>query len=74
MRKKKETKQGGRTIVRGGPVPLEVRLKIVQAVKDLGLSRFHFKYANGPLPHEKLMTSIELFGTKVAPRVREMLG
>src|SRR5688500_15083683 len=33
MRKKKETKQGGRTMVRGGSVPLEVRLKIVQAVK-----------------------------------------
>ncbi|HEX5110020.1 MAG TPA: LLM class flavin-dependent oxidoreductase [Vicinamibacterales bacterium] len=54
--------------------PDTVARKIVQAVKDLGLSRFHFKYANGPLPHEKLMTSIELFGTKVAPRVREMLG
>ena len=37
----------------------------------LGLSRFDLKYSNGTLPHEKLMTSIELFGTKVAPRVRD---
>ena len=32
------------------------------------------KYANGPTPHKALMTSIELYGTKVAPRVRELLA
>ena len=32
------------------------------------------KYSAGTLPHDKLMTSIELFGTKVMPRVRELLG
>lgn len=26
------------------------------------------------LPHETLMTTIELFGTKVAPRVRELMA
>jgi hypothetical protein len=26
------------------------------------------------LPHEKLMRSIELYGRKVVPMVREMLG
>ena len=29
------------------------------------------KYSNGTLPHELLMRSIELYGTEVAPRVRE---
>jgi alkanesulfonate monooxygenase SsuD/methylene tetrahydromethanopterin reductase-like flavin-dependent oxidoreductase (luciferase family) len=53
--------------------PETVATKIAQAAKDLGLSRFHFKYANGTMPHHTLMTSIELFGTKVAPRVRELL-
>ena len=41
---------------------------------QLGLARFDMKYSAGTLPHEKLMTSIELFGTRVAPRVRELLG
>ena len=40
---------------------------------ELDLSRFNMKYSNGTLPHEKLTRSIELFGTKVAPRVRELL-
>jgi hypothetical protein len=26
------------------------------------------------MPHDKLMTSIELYGTKVVPLVREALG
>ena len=32
------------------------------------------KYSAGPLPHEKLMHSIELYGSKVIPMVREMLA
>ena len=32
------------------------------------------KYSAGPLPHEKLMKSIELYGRKVMPMVREMMG
>ena len=48
--------------------------KIVTTVKDLGLSRFDLKYANGTLPHDKLLKSIELYGTKVAPLVRDMLA
>jgi len=50
-----------------------VARKIVKLVKALGLSRFDLKYSAGPLPHEKLMRSIELYGTKVIPLVREML-
>jgi hypothetical protein len=30
--------------------------------------------SNGTLPHEDLMRSIELYGTEVAPRVRELMG
>ena len=48
-------------------------VKIANTARLLGLSRFNMKYSNGTLPHEKLMRSIELFGTKVAPRVRELL-
>jgi hypothetical protein len=40
----------------------------------LGVSRFAMKYSAGPLPHEKMMRSIELFGTQVMPLVRELLG
>jgi probable LLM family oxidoreductase len=54
--------------------PETVATKIAAAMKMLGLSRFDLKYANGTLPHDKLMTSIELYGTRVAPRVRELLA
>ena len=47
--------------------PETVATKIAAAMKSLGLSRFDLKYANGGLPHDKLMTSIELYGTQVAP-------
>jgi probable LLM family oxidoreductase len=54
--------------------PETVATKIASTVKLLGLSRFGMKYSHGTLPHDTLMTSIELFGTKVAPRVRELLA
>lgn len=54
--------------------PETVARKIAATVKDLGLSRFDLKYANGTMPHDTLMTSIELYGTKVVPLVREMVG
>jgi probable LLM family oxidoreductase len=53
--------------------PETVAAKIVETVRMLGLSRFDLKYSNGTLPHDLLMASIELYGTKVVPRVREML-
>jgi hypothetical protein len=40
-------------------------------VKTLGLSRFDLKYSNGTLPHASMLKSIELIGTRVAPRVKE---
>ena len=54
--------------------PETVAAKIVRTVRALGLSRFDMKYSAGTLPHDKLMASIELFGTKVMPRVREQLA
>ena len=54
--------------------PETVARKIVQTVKTLGLSRFEMKYSSGTLAHEKLMRSIELYGTRVGPLVRDMLA
>jgi alkanesulfonate monooxygenase SsuD/methylene tetrahydromethanopterin reductase-like flavin-dependent oxidoreductase (luciferase family) len=54
--------------------PDTVAAKIANTVQALGLARFDLKYSNGTLPHEQLMRSIELFGTRVAPRVRELLA
>jgi alkanesulfonate monooxygenase SsuD/methylene tetrahydromethanopterin reductase-like flavin-dependent oxidoreductase (luciferase family) len=54
--------------------PTTVADKIVRAAKALGLSRFDLKYSNGTLSHEKLMTSIGLYGREVAPMVREQLA
>lgn len=54
--------------------PETVARKIAYAIDSVGADRFDFKYANGPMPHSKLMKSIELFATKVVPRVREILS
>ena len=53
--------------------PETVAAKILATVKALGLSRFDVKYSNGPLPHDAIMKSIELYGTKVVPMVRDRL-
>lgn len=54
--------------------PETVATKVVKVVKGLSLSRFDLKYSMGTLPHEKMLTSIELYGTQVAPLVRERVG
>src|SRR4051794_4292684 len=46
----------------------------VKVRSGLGLSRFGLKYPAGTLPHEPIMKSIELYGTKVAQTVREELA
>lgn len=53
--------------------PETVAQKIAYAMKSVGASRFDLKYSTGPMPHVKLMNSIELYGRIVAPRVRELL-
>jgi len=54
--------------------PETVAKKIVATVKALSVSRFDMKYSAGPLPHDKLMRCIELYGSKVIPLVRNMLA
>jgi probable LLM family oxidoreductase len=54
--------------------PETVARKIVATVKALGASRFSMKYSAGPLSHDKMMRCIELYGRKVIPLVREMMG
>jgi probable LLM family oxidoreductase len=54
--------------------PETVARKIAATVKALGVARFQLKYSAGPLSHEKLMRSIELYGRKVIPLVRDLLS
>jgi len=53
--------------------PETVARKIAATMRTLGLARFDMKYSNGALPHEQLLASIELYGTRVVPLVREAL-
>ena len=53
--------------------PETVAQKIAANLTVLGASRFDLKYGMGGLSHEALMRNIELYGTKVVPRVRELL-
>ncbi len=79
--------RGGRPITEGqfrqmvGPdgayaigSPETVARKIARTLEGLGASRFDLKYANGNMPHSMLTRSIELYGTQVAPLVRDMLA
>jgi probable LLM family oxidoreductase len=54
--------------------PETVARKIAGTVKALGVDRFDMKYSAGPLSHDKMMRSIELYGRKVMPLVRDMVG
>jgi probable LLM family oxidoreductase len=54
--------------------PETVARKIASTVRTLGISRFQMKYSAGPMEHEKLMKSIDLYGTKVIPMVRSLLA
>jgi probable LLM family oxidoreductase len=54
--------------------PETVARKIADTVRSLGIQRFDLKYSAGTVPHEHLMTAIELYGTVVIPRVRELLA
>ena len=54
--------------------PETVAAKIAANMALLGASRFDMRYSMGRLPHAQMMRSIELYGTKVVPLVREMLA
>jgi probable LLM family oxidoreductase len=54
--------------------PETVARRIAATSRALGISRFDLKYSAGHLSHDRLMGSIELFGSKVLPIVRDMLA
>ena len=54
--------------------PETVANKIVQMTRELRISRFDLKYDIGGLPLSARSRTIELLGTEVAPRVREILA
>lgn len=54
--------------------PETVAHRVATAVRTLGIQRFDLKYSSGTLSHEAMMRSIELYGTRVAPMVREILA
>ena len=54
--------------------PEAVARKIASTARTLGVARFDMKYSAGPLSHEKMMRSVELYGRKVIPLVRDMLA
>jgi alkanesulfonate monooxygenase SsuD/methylene tetrahydromethanopterin reductase-like flavin-dependent oxidoreductase (luciferase family) len=54
--------------------PETVARKIATNLTALGANRFDLKYGIGGLSHEALMTNIELYGSQVIPRVRELLA
>jgi hypothetical protein len=41
---------------------------------ERGLMRFDLKYGLPGLTHDQLMTTVELYGHQVIPRVRELLS
>jgi probable LLM family oxidoreductase len=65
-----ETGPGGALYVGS---PETVAKKIAANLTALGANRFDLKYGMGGLSHEALMTNIELYGTEVIPRVRDLL-
>jgi probable LLM family oxidoreductase len=54
--------------------PETVARKIAATIKAFGAARFDLKYSAGPLSHDKMMRSIDLYGGKVIPLVRDMLA
>ena len=54
--------------------PETVARKMATKITALGIQRFDLKYSAGTLPHETMMRSIELYGTKVVPMVKDMLS
>jgi alkanesulfonate monooxygenase SsuD/methylene tetrahydromethanopterin reductase-like flavin-dependent oxidoreductase (luciferase family) len=53
--------------------PETVAEKIAANLPGLGAARFDPKYGMGGLSHDALMTNIDLYGTRVIPRVRDLL-
>lgn len=54
--------------------PETVAQKMARTIKTLGVSRFDLVYGGGPMPASARTHMIELYATKVIPRVRELLS
>ena len=54
--------------------PETVANKIVTNLELPGASRLDLKFGMPGLTHDQVMTTIELYGTQVIPRVRELVG
>jgi alkanesulfonate monooxygenase SsuD/methylene tetrahydromethanopterin reductase-like flavin-dependent oxidoreductase (luciferase family) len=54
--------------------PDQIIAKILYQHELFGHDRYLIQMDLGAVPHEKVMRSIELFATKVAPAVREALA
>jgi probable LLM family oxidoreductase len=54
--------------------PDTVAAKITATFRALDNDRFDLKYSNGTMEHEKLMSSIRLYGEKVVPAVKDALS
>ena len=54
--------------------PETVARKIATNLRALAATRFDLKYGMPGLTHDQLMTTIELYGRHVIPRVRELLS
>ena len=65
-----EASRGPRGALLVGSVE-EVTEKILFEREIFGLDRFLLQLSVGPMPHDKLMRAIEIYGTKVAPAVRK---
>lgn len=53
--------------------PQEIIDKILYEHELFGNTRFMIQFTLGPMPHDKVLRCIELYGTKVAPAVRKAL-
>jgi probable LLM family oxidoreductase len=54
--------------------PETVAHKMAQAIKALGVGRFDLIYTAGAQPISARLRAVELYGTKVIPMVRDILG
>lgn len=53
--------------------PETVAQKIARAIQTLDVSRFDLIYTQGSIPANARLHAVELYGTRVIPRVRELL-
>jgi alkanesulfonate monooxygenase SsuD/methylene tetrahydromethanopterin reductase-like flavin-dependent oxidoreductase (luciferase family) len=54
--------------------PETVAQKMATYIKDLGVGRFDLIYTAGPQPTDARLRCVELYGSQVVPRVRELLA